>query len=378
MTAATVALLYPSSPAQADRIRDSQWHIKYLDLSRAHAITKGDGVTVAVLDTGTSPHTDIANNLKKGTDTVPGGNGIGQTDNDGHGTAMAGLIAGHGHNSSDGAIGVAPNAHLLPVRTVDGKDSGDALITAIQWAARARAQIINISVTSVRSRQLSTAVTEASAAGSLIVAGAGNTSTDGRLGYPAALPEVLAVGAVDRKGAHASFSVTGSEIDICAPGVDTVSIDLNNKYAKGWGTSDATAIVSGAAALVRAKFPDLSAQEVIHRLTATATDIGPAGKDDQCGYGVLNIVKALTADVPPLTAPGGTSSAQPTASSATAGPAESGSGTVGPGGPASSADAAPQPAGSNLPIVMAGVGAALVAGGALVALLIARRRRLGS
>ncbi|GAA4931129.1 S8 family serine peptidase [Actinoplanes utahensis] len=377
VTFVTAAILYPSPPARADQIRDLQWHVKFLDLSRVHSITKGDGVIVAVLDTGVSSHTDIAKNLQQGTDTVPGGDGVGRTDKDGHGTAMAGLIAGHGRNSGDGAIGVAPNARLLPVRASDGENSGDSLVTAIQWAAQSRAKVINVSLTTIRSRSMNEAVAEATAADIVIVAGAGNTSTNGRMGYPAAMPEVVGVGAVDRKGQHAKFSVTGSGIDICAPGVDMVSTDLGNKYSKGEGTSASTAIVSGAAALVRAKFPDLSAPEVIHRLTATATDIGPVGKDDQCGYGVLNIVKALTADVPPLTAPAGVSSGQPTGSPATADPALSATGPAGDT-PSVGVAPAPEPAGSNLPIIMAGVGAGIVAAGALVALLVARRRRPGS
>jgi subtilisin family serine protease len=86
------------------------------------------------------------------------------------------------------------------------------------------------------------------------------------------------------------------------------------KYAPGTGTSDATAIVSGAVALVRSKYPDLSAEEVVHRLTATATDKGAPGLDEEYGYGVLNLVGALTADVPPLSPSAKAPTAGPTAS----------------------------------------------------------------
>ena len=96
--------------------------------------------------------------------------------------------------------------------------------------------------------------------------------------------------------------MTGPQVDLVAPGVDIYSPYKNegSGYIKGYGTSQSAAIVSGAAALVRAKFPNLSAAEVVHRLTATAIDKGPPGRDDQYGYGVVNIVGALTADVPPL------------------------------------------------------------------------------
>jgi subtilisin family serine protease len=94
--------------------------------------------------------------------------------------------------------------------------------------------------------------------------------------------------------------VTGPEIDVVAPAVDIYSTSIGGKYRKGTGTSDATAIVAGAAALIRSKYPYLPAAEVAHRLTATAIDKGPPGRDDEYGYGVIDLVAALTADVPPL------------------------------------------------------------------------------
>ena len=111
---------------------------------------------------------------------------------------------------------------------------------------------------------------------------------------------MIAVGGIDRQGNHADISVTGPEIDVVAPAVDIYSTGINKGYRVGTGTSDATAIVAGAAALIRSKYPNLPAQEVAHRLTATAVDKGPPGRDDQYGYGVIDLVAALTADVPPL------------------------------------------------------------------------------
>lgn len=89
-------------------------------------------------------------------------------------------------------------------------------------------------------------------------------------------------------------------MDVVAPAVDIYSTSYGGKYSKGTGTSSATAIVAGAAALIRSKYPDLPAAEVAHRLTATAVDKGPPGRDDEYGYGVIDLVAALTADVPPL------------------------------------------------------------------------------
>jgi subtilisin family serine protease len=118
--------------------------------------------------------------------------------------------------------------------------------------------------------------------------------------WPAAYPGVLAAAGIDQSGKHAALSVTGPEVDLAAPAVNIVTAGLHGQYVRADGTSAATAIIAGAAALVRAKFPDLSAAEVVHRLEATATDAGPPGRDDEYGYGILNLVGALTAEVLPL------------------------------------------------------------------------------
>ncbi|GIF43115.1 S8 family serine peptidase [Actinoplanes xinjiangensis] len=365
-----IIAIAPSSPAQADQVRSAQWFAGYLKLNQAHQITKGHGVTVAVVDSGVTPHIDIARNLRRGTDTVSGGDGFGQKDDsEGHGTKMAGLIAGHGHDGNGGVLGIAPEASLIPVKGAGRIDESDGITPGIKWAAEASADIINVSVTASRGRPLTEAISAAASADSLVVAAVGNTSENSRLAYPAAISEVLAVGATGRDGQRADFSITGSAVDICAPGVDIVTTFQANKYYKGNGTSEATAVVSGAAALVRAKFPTLSAQEVAHRLTSTADDNGPRGRDEQCGFGVLNIVKALTADVPPLNPAGASGSAGPTAA-ASAGVSAS----PGAGAGASTDVASPEPAGSSFPLV-AGIAAGVVAVGALLAFMIRRRRR---
>jgi type VII secretion-associated serine protease mycosin len=357
-----ITVAFPANPAHADRHRDSQWHLSFLKVAQAQAISKGAGVTVAVVDTGVDPHPDLRNNLLAGTDVLPGATDNGQIDQDGHGTSMAGLIAAHGKNSRDGVLGIAPAAKILPVKDQrPGNTGGSTAIAAgIEWAARHGARVINVSSATGPSIALNSAVGVAARNDAVVVAGAGNRPEFLRLGFPAAMPGVLAVGAVDRSGKHASFSITGSAIQICAPGVDIETTGLKGGYYIASGTSDSTAIVSGAAALVRSKFPQLSAQEVIHRLTATATDIGPPGRDDECGYGVLNIVKALTADVPPLqssTAPTNPAGQPPpTTTTAAAAPPDTKS------------------ASSSTPAVVGGVVIVLLVGG-LVAFLIARRRK---
>ncbi|GFJ91308.1 hypothetical protein Prum_049500 [Phytohabitans rumicis] len=261
-------------------------------------------MVVAVIDTGVDPHPDLKDNLLPGTDAVSG-SGDGRLDMDSHGTGMAGLIAAHGSGPEAGALGIAPEAKILPVRNQgsSGQDNSDTLAAGIEWAVNHGATIINVSSGGSPSPRLRSAVAAAVAADVVIVAAAGNRPTDLVVTFPAALDGTLAVGATDGNGNHADVSVTSRQIAISAPGVDIYSTSYKGQYSKGTGTSNATAIVAGAVALVRSKYPDLSAQEVIHRLTATATDKGPPGRDEQYGYGVLNLVAALTADVPPLGAP---------------------------------------------------------------------------
>jgi type VII secretion-associated serine protease mycosin len=355
--------LIASVAAVSDNLRADQWHLRALEVNKAHEVSLGDGIVVAVLDTGVSPHPDLRRNLLPGTDVVPGGNGNGQRDTDGHGTAMAGLIAAHGRSQNVGALGIAPHARVLPVKWEGRGVQSDAAETAkaIDWARLNGADVISMSASVAPTASLVESLKQAMSDDIIIVASAGNRSTDVQLAYPAAMDGVLAVGASGRNGKHAAVSVPGKAVGICAPGERIVSTGLMGRMRTGTGTSPATAIVAGAAALVRSKYPDLSAREVVHRLTATADDEGKPGRDNNCGYGVLNIVKALTADVPPLddqTAP------TPSAASSEQAPGP-------PGGNA----AGNRPARSNTPALVGGVTAIALLGGLLTMLALRRRRR---
>lgn len=299
-------LAIPAHAKRADdaslRVRNDQWHLRFLRASEAHQISQGDGVTVAVPDTGVSPHPDLRDNLLRGKDFAPGSKGDGQVDHNSHGTGMAGLIAAHGRGGDVGALGIAPRAKILPITSSSPNNLGDAddLAKGIEFAVSYGADVISISSSGGTSQRLIQAVRLALSSNIIVVAAAGNRPYDAAVGYPASEEGVIAVGGVDRSGQHAGVSVVGPEIDLVAPAVDIYSTSINGKYRKGTGTSDATAIVAGAAALVRSKYPNLPAEEVVHRLTATAIDKGPPGRDDVYGYGVIDLVAALTADVPPL------------------------------------------------------------------------------
>lgn len=316
--AAVVALLMmviPAPPAFAETVEEGQWYVEFLRLDDAHRITSGKGVIVGLIDTGVGQHPDLSGNVLPGKDLrTVSRDPDGRYDQAGHGTHLAGLIAGHGR-----ITGVAPEATILPVKVkTQILGVGGDPAAGIEWAVAQGATVLCLATTTGTSSIVDQqAIERAIAADVIVIAGAGNTNLSSSVGYPARYDGVVAVGGVDRNGNHAKISVRGDAIMLAAPSDGVSSTTPDGKYAIGTGTSVSTALVAGAVALVRAKYPDLPADEVIHRLTATADDKGPAGRDDEYGYGVINIVKALTADVPPLhpatsaAAEGGTSAGVP-------------------------------------------------------------------
>ncbi|MER7457111.1 S8 family serine peptidase [Micromonospora sp. NPDC126480] len=295
-------LLLSLAPEDAERIRSDQWHLSYLNVAVAHQHSQGDGVIVAVPDTGVDPHPDLRNNLLAGIDLVNRGSGDGRHDPHSHGTAMAGIIGAHGRPNRLGALGIAPRAKILPIRTSDATNESEAdrLAAGIEYAVSYGADIISISGGGATSSRLSRAIRIAQTANVVIVAAAGNRPTDQGVIFPASAEGVIAVGGTDHIGNYASIAVAGPQIDVVAPAVDVYTTSIEGKYRRSTGTSNSTAIVAGMAALVRARYPHLTAEQVGKRLTSTAIDKGPPGRDDQYGYGVIDIVAALTADLPPL------------------------------------------------------------------------------
>ncbi|WP_433217045.1 type VII secretion-associated serine protease mycosin [Dactylosporangium sp. CS-047395] len=298
-----LALSVHPRPALADSIRDRAWHLRALNIAEAHKVSQGAGVIVAVIDTGVDDkHAELAGAVLPGKAYGEGNATDGRVDRVGHGTAMAGVIAGRGLPNDGGVLGIAPKAMILPLR-VANQESGLAppqfLADAIDWAVGHDAGVICIASSTDRDDLVRQAVERALAAGVVVVAAAGNMPERSAIAYPAGLPGVVAVGGTDRTGAHARVSVSGPEMTVAAPAEDIVSTAPGGKYELGTGTSDATAIVSGVAALIRARYPNLSGPEVVHRITATATDKGKPGRDDDFGFGIVDPVAALTADVPP-------------------------------------------------------------------------------
>ncbi|MEU0552611.1 S8 family serine peptidase [Dactylosporangium sp. NPDC006015] len=289
------------APAVADSIRDRQWHLAVLRIAQAQQLSTGAGVLVAVPDTGVDDrHGELAGAVVPGKVFGEQAKGDGKADTDGHGTAMAGLIAGRGLPNGAGVLGIAPKAMILPVQTVYGGFGGSPvnLADGIAWATSQGAKVICVAAVTSEYPQLRDAIAAAVNADVVVVAGVGNTPKNRQVGFPAKLPGVVAVAGTDRDGNHAAISAVGPEVVLAAPAVDIVSTGAFGKYETGDGTSNSTAIVAGVVALVRAKFPGLSAAEVVHRLTATATDRGKPGRDEEFGFGIVDPVAALTAEVP--------------------------------------------------------------------------------
>jgi len=309
------ALAGPAAPARADDIRDRSWHHDALELADLHAITQGEGITVALIDTGVdATHPDLKDNVLPGLD-LHDETTKGRVDRHGHGTAMASIIAGHGHGpgNRDGVLGIAPKAKILPVTVVRAKGGithPKMLAAGIQWAIDHGADVINVSMSSGHDDDLDTAVERAYQSGVVVVAAVGNRD-DVLIGEPARHPAVLAVTGSDRDGGLGPQSIPAEEIALAAPSVDLVRAARGGGYSTETSVSGATAVASGAVALVRSQFPEMSPYEVFRQVLETTTDAGPPGRDLDFGWGVLNLRQALTGEPDGRAAPAPSPSADP-------------------------------------------------------------------
>jgi type VII secretion-associated serine protease mycosin len=304
----------PVSAAHADTIRDKQWGLAALHTQEAWRTTKGAGITVAVLDTGVdNRHPDLSGNVLPGNDLVGFGAKSGDRSWARHGTAMASIIAGHGHgpDRGEGVLGIAPEAKILPIRVIlEGSDParekartsrGNALAKGIRWAVDHGADVINLSLgddseSAHPEAEEDAAVQYALSKGAVVVASAGNGGEKGdHISYPAAYPGVIAVAAVNEAGTHASFSTRRWYATVSAPGVNIMIADPDRSYYEGWGTSAASAFVSGAAALVRAAHPQLAPAQIKRLLAKTAGDAPAGGRDDARGHGMVDPAAAIAA-----------------------------------------------------------------------------------
>lgn len=344
---------YSSSGSWGQGYAD-MWGLKMIQPESAWDISQGNGVVVAVVDSGVDyNHEDISANIWANSVEMPG-NGVDDDangyiddvrgwdfvgsdrdnpvwDNDpmdgyGHGTHVGGIIAASGNNSK-GIIGVAPSARLMPVKGLDNTGWGynSTLAICLKYAADNGADIINASwIGTGRSLFLVEAVNYALSKGCVIVVCAGNNNDDVSVYTPASYLSVITVAATDSNDQRPSFSNYGYKIDLSAPGGDDPAADftvnkqarnilslraantdsygdglciVGSNYYRNRGTSFSTAFVSGAAALLFGKNSGYTVNDIKRLLFIGADDRGDAGWDKYYGFGRLNAYKALTADI---------------------------------------------------------------------------------
>nr|WP_229789284.1 type VII secretion-associated serine protease mycosin [Pilimelia terevasa] len=357
----------PAAGADGGQARREQWQLGALRARAAWRYATGSGVTVAVVDSGVDAgHPDLAGRVLPGLDLVDDARD-GRYDAVGHGTTVAGLIAGRA-DDGDGVVGLAPGATILPVRVLDADnryDDAGVVAQGVRWAVDRGARVVNISLGGGGgSEALAAAVRYAADRDVVVVACTGNLGpgAPADVWFPARYPGVVAVSGLNRDLATAWRSaVTGPATALAAPATSLVGARPGG-YWTVQGTSFAAPLVAATAALVRSRWPDLPAHQVVARLLRTAEDLGPAGRDATYGYGAVDPLAALTRWVAPVAA----------------NPLDSGGAAVPPrGAPTARLAGAPAPAGDappadpRLPVLTLGVLALVTA-----ALRAAARRAL--
>lgn len=291
-----------------DTYRSRQWALTRFKAETAWKTATGRGVVVAVIDTGVRfSHPDFEGRVLKGYDVLRPGTA--SSDENGHGTHVAGIIAAMANNRR-GIAGLARHARILPVRVLDKNGSGDTAGVAqgIVWAVDHGADVLNLSLSATRSDSATQAAVAYAVSKNVVVVAAAGNSGCGLLGsprtYPAAYDGVLGVGAITSSGAVSSFSNCGSYVDVVAPGSGIVStmtrapakaLGCSANYCTLSGTSMASPYVAAAAALeiqnIGRGWKQASVRAVIE---STADDIGSRGRDNRSGTGILNPRRMLS------------------------------------------------------------------------------------
>jgi type VII secretion-associated serine protease mycosin len=306
---ASCLAIAPPVHAASDPLLAQQWGIFAIGADRVWSTTTGAGVIVAVVDSGSGPHPDLAENLLPGRSFLnsvetPEGDDINTS---GHGSHVAGIIAAAANNGIGGS-GVAPHARILPIRVLNqaGEGTTGPVASGVRYAADNGAKVINLSLGGTSdSSNLTEAIQYATDKGALVVAAAGNGGPNDVPKWPAALDLTIAVTAVDPANKATIFDQRGDYIDISAPGTEIVSTAKGDYFTES-GTSMAAGFVAGAAALLFAAEPRVTNAQVRDILLRTATDIGEPGRDVTFGFGLINMVAALAElqrMYPPIAAP---------------------------------------------------------------------------
>ncbi len=271
----------------------SQWHLSRIGAPAAWDLAQGQGVTIAILDTGVAAsHPDLAANM------VPGwnfyANNADTSDPHGHGTAVAGAAAAV-FNNGTGVASVAGSARIMPVRIADANAYAywSTVAQGLTWAADNGARVANISYVGVAgSSTVQSAAQYMKNKGGLVVVCAGNNGIDEGLAPTATMIPVSATNSADAK---ASWSSYGAFVAVSAPGQDIWTTTRTGSYQAWWGTSMASPVVAGVLASMMAAKPSLPPSQIESILYATAVDLGAAGRDPLYGHGRVNAQAAVAA-----------------------------------------------------------------------------------
>jgi subtilisin len=269
------------------------WGVSQIRAPQAWRRTTGQNVRIGVIDTGIDPtHPDLKHCIGRGINLV--NRSLLPIDDNGHGTHIAGTIAGSGA-SANGVIGVAPKATIHAVKAFDQNGSAyvSDIIAGIDWCVQNDLDIINMSFgMKTYNKSLELAVLNAYRSGKVIVASSGNDGKRAFVDYPARFPQVISVGAMTVKGKVAPFTNRGRHIDVFAPGENIYSAWLHGQYHKLSGTSMATSHVSGVIALLMSIQPNLEPLQIKDLLKRSSVAFG-GGKKAGVSAGLVHARRAV-------------------------------------------------------------------------------------
>lgn len=295
----TVKLIEPIAPARnlcesglksSSNAANKAWQLEMVKADYAWDMaTYGNGVNIAVIDSGCNKHIDLGDNLAGGWNFYSNPESDDYSDNNGHGTHVAGIIAAL-HNDF-GIMGVAPKVNIYALKCFEGNDSTLSIVAkAIRTAVDDyNCKIINLSLASKKDSEiLYDAVQYASGKGAIIIAAVGNYG-NGQICYPAGYEEVIGVGSVGKNKKKSYFSQFNSSVFVTAPGEAFESLSGESDYMTLQGTSQATPLVTAAAAILLSADNSMSLQKFKELIMSCSEDLGDAGYDTYYGYGLLDI-----------------------------------------------------------------------------------------
>jgi len=308
VTSAEPNIIFTSATTDPDDpLYGQQWNLNGaygVVANEAWDVQRGSfSLTLAVIDTGMDyTHQDLLGRRSGGWDYFNGDSD--PWDDNGHGTMVTGMACANTNNTL-GLAGLDWNARVMPLKALGSNGEGylDCVINSVYHAANNGADVINMSFTSsTYSQELADAVEFAHSMGCVMVAAVGNEG-DTRINYPAGLTYVIGVGSINEDGSRSGFSNYNSSVDLAAPGQRIIGPMPNDRYDTGFGTSEATPHVSGAAMLVLAEYPGSTSDEIWRRLRDSARDMGSPGYDEEYGWGLLDANGALRVPMVTVTSP---------------------------------------------------------------------------